>query len=102
MREQGILAHFFNAGPDTIAIGGAVLVGEYVKCIRTTFNEIVEAQDEIVQGKLSGKSTFLQATFTDPRTLFKKTVKSKDDSGSINLQPYIRIQDEPRHPEHAH
>jgi hypothetical protein len=31
-----------------------------------------------------------------------KTVKSKDDSGSINLQPYIRVQDEIRHPEHAH
>jgi hypothetical protein len=31
-----------------------------------------------------------------------KTVKSKDDSGLINLQPYIRIQDEIRHPEHAH
>jgi len=30
-----------------------------------------------------------------------KTVKSKDDSGSMNLQPYIRIQDEVRHPEHA-
>ena len=30
-----------------------------------------------------------------------KTVKSKDDSGLINLQPYIRIQDETRHPEHA-
>ena len=30
-----------------------------------------------------------------------KTVKSKDDSGLINLQPYIRIQDEKRHPEHA-
>ena len=42
-------------------------------------NEIVEAQDEIVQGTLSGKSTFLQATFTDPRTLFKKTVKSRSN-----------------------
>jgi hypothetical protein len=31
-----------------------------------------------------------------------KTVKSKDDSGLINLQPYIRIQDETKHPEHAH
>lgn len=31
-----------------------------------------------------------------------KTVKSKDDSGLINLQPYIRIQDEIKHPEHAH
>lgn len=31
-----------------------------------------------------------------------KTVKSKDDSGSINLQPYIRIQDEIKHPEHSH
>lgn len=31
-----------------------------------------------------------------------KTVKSKDDSGLINLQPYIRVQDEIRHPEHAH
>ncbi|HVF71908.1 MAG TPA: hypothetical protein VM940_09900 [Chthoniobacterales bacterium] len=30
-----------------------------------------------------------------------KTVKSKDDSGLINLQPYIRVQDERRHPEHA-
>lgn len=30
-----------------------------------------------------------------------KTVKSKDDSGLINLQPYIRIQDEIRHPEHT-
>ncbi len=31
-----------------------------------------------------------------------KTVKSKDDSGLINLQPYIRVQDEVRHPDHAH
>jgi hypothetical protein len=31
-----------------------------------------------------------------------KTVKSKDDSGLINLQPYIRVQDEIRHPDHAH
>ena len=31
-----------------------------------------------------------------------KTVKSKDDSGLINLQPYIRIQDEARHPDYAH
>ena len=30
-----------------------------------------------------------------------KTVKSKDDSGLINLQPYIRVQDEKRHPDHA-
>ena len=30
-----------------------------------------------------------------------KTVKSKDDSGLINLQPYIRVQDEMRHPDHA-
>jgi hypothetical protein len=30
-----------------------------------------------------------------------KTVKSKDDSGLINLQPYIRVQDEIRHPDHA-
>jgi hypothetical protein len=31
-----------------------------------------------------------------------KTVKSKDDSGLINLQPYIQVRDETRHPEHAH
>jgi hypothetical protein len=31
-----------------------------------------------------------------------KTVKSKDDSGSINLLPYIRVQDEIKHPENAH
>lgn len=30
-----------------------------------------------------------------------KTVKSKDDSGLINLQPYIRVQDEMRHPDHG-
>ena len=30
-----------------------------------------------------------------------KTVKSKDDSGLINLEPYIRVQDEMRHPDHA-
>jgi hypothetical protein len=30
-----------------------------------------------------------------------KTVKSKDDSGLINLPPYIRVQDERRHPEHG-
>jgi hypothetical protein len=30
-----------------------------------------------------------------------KTVKSKDDSGLINLEPYIRVQDETRHPDHA-
>lgn len=30
-----------------------------------------------------------------------KTVKSKDDSGLINLQPYIRVQDEVRHPDHG-
>jgi hypothetical protein len=29
------------------------------------------------------------------------TVKSKDDSGLINLQPYIRIEDEAKHPENA-
>jgi hypothetical protein len=30
-----------------------------------------------------------------------KSVKSKDDSGLINLQPYIRVQDEKRHPDHG-
>ncbi len=30
-----------------------------------------------------------------------KTAKSKDDSGLINLEPYIRIQDEMKHPDHA-
>ena len=30
-----------------------------------------------------------------------KTVKSKDDSGLISLQPYIRVQDEMKHPDHA-
>ena len=30
-----------------------------------------------------------------------KTAKSKDDSGLIDLQPYIRIQDERRHPDYA-
>jgi hypothetical protein len=30
-----------------------------------------------------------------------KTVKSKDDSGLIHLQPYIRVQDEKKHPDYA-
>jgi len=30
------------------------------------------------------------------------TVKSKDDSGRIDLQPYIRTQDEARYPQNAH
>lgn len=30
-----------------------------------------------------------------------KTVKSRDDSGLIHLQPYIRIQDEKKHPDYA-
>ncbi len=30
-----------------------------------------------------------------------KTVKSRDDSGLINLQPYIQLRDETRHPEYA-
>ena len=28
-------------------------------------------------------------------------MKAKDDSGLINLQPYMRIQDERRHPDYA-
>ena len=30
-----------------------------------------------------------------------KTAKSKDDSGLINLEPYIRVQDEMKHPDHG-
>lgn len=30
-----------------------------------------------------------------------KTVKSRDDSGLINLQPYIQLRDEKRHPEYT-
>ncbi|HEV2840571.1 MAG TPA: hypothetical protein VGW39_04530 [Chthoniobacterales bacterium] len=30
-----------------------------------------------------------------------KTVKSRDDSGLINLQPYIQLRDETKHPEYA-
>jgi hypothetical protein len=36
-------------------------------------NEIVEAQDESVQGESTGKPTSLRATFTDPRALFQKS-----------------------------
>lgn len=41
-------------------------------------DDIVEAQDEIVQDRSSGKPTSLRGTFTDPRALFKKRVKSKE------------------------
>jgi len=40
-------------------------------------NEIVEAQDEIVQGESTGKPTSLRATFTDPRALFKKSKEQR-------------------------
>jgi hypothetical protein len=36
-------------------------------------NELVEAQEEIVQSESTGKPTSLRATFTDPRALFKKS-----------------------------
>jgi transcriptional regulator with XRE-family HTH domain len=42
-------------------------------------NEIVEAQEEIVQGESTGKTTSLRATFTDPRALFKKRVQSNEE-----------------------
>jgi len=42
-------------------------------------NEIVEAQEEIVQGESTGNRTSLRATFTDPRALFKKRVESKEE-----------------------
>ena len=42
-------------------------------------NEIVEAQEEIVQGESTGKATSLRATFTDPRALFKKRVQSNEE-----------------------
>ena len=42
-------------------------------------NEIVEAQEETVQGESTGNRTSLRATFTDPRALFKKRVQSKEE-----------------------
>jgi transcriptional regulator with XRE-family HTH domain len=36
-------------------------------------NEIVETQDENVQGESTAKPTSLRATFTDPRALFQKS-----------------------------
>ena len=42
-------------------------------------NEIVEAQEESVQGESTGNRTSLRATFTDPRALFKKRVESKEE-----------------------
>ena len=42
-------------------------------------NEIVEPQEETVQGESTGNRTSLRATFTDPRALFKKRVQSKEE-----------------------
>jgi len=41
-------------------------------------NYIVETQDEIVQGESTRERMSLRATFTDPRALFKKRVKCKE------------------------
>ena len=40
-------------------------------------NEIVETQDENVQGESTAKPTSLRATFTDPRALFKKSKEQR-------------------------
>ena len=41
-------------------------------------DECVKAPDETVQGESTGKPKSLRATFTDPRTLYKDRLKSRE------------------------
>jgi hypothetical protein len=41
-------------------------------------DEFVKAPDETVQGESTGKPKSLRATFTDPRTLYKDRLKSRE------------------------
>jgi hypothetical protein len=77
-----------------------VLAGAYSeKQILVMHPAYIKLQEQrLVRWKI-GKTYHLQ--LHDLEKTVWKTVKSKDDSGLINLQPYIRVQDERRHPDHG-
>jgi hypothetical protein len=77
-----------------------VIAGEYSeKQILVMHPAYIKLKQQPLQRWRIGKSYRLQ--LHEVENTVWKTVKSKDDSGLINLQPYIRVQDEMRHPDHA-
>jgi hypothetical protein len=78
-----------------------VIAGEYSeKQILVMHPAYIELQEQRLGRWRIGRNYRLQ--LHELENTVWKTVKSKDDSGLINLQPYIRVQDEMRHPDHAH
>jgi hypothetical protein len=78
-----------------------VIAGEYSeKQILVMHPAYIGLQEQRLGRYRIGKNYRLQ--LHELESTVWKTVKSKDDSGLINLQPYIRVQDEMRHPDHAH
>jgi hypothetical protein len=77
-----------------------VIAGEYSeKQILVMHPAYIKLQEQRLGRWRIGRTYRLQ--FHELENTVWKTVKSKDDSGLINLQPYIRVQDEMRHPDHA-
>lgn len=78
-----------------------VLAGEYSeKQILVMHPAYIELEEQRLGRWRVGRTYRLQ--LHELENTVWKTVKSKDDSGLINLQPYIRVQDEMKHPDHAH
>jgi hypothetical protein len=77
-----------------------VIAGEYAeKQILVMHPAYIKLQEQRLGRWRVGRTYRLQ--LHELENTIWKTVKSKDDSGLINLQPYIRVQDERRHPDHA-
>jgi hypothetical protein len=77
-----------------------VLAGEYSeKQILVMHPAYIKLHEQRLGRWKIGKTYRLQLHELE-KTVWK-TVKSKDDSGLINLQPYMRVQDERRHPDHG-
>jgi hypothetical protein len=77
-----------------------VIAGEYSeKQILVMHPAYIQLHEQRLGRWKIGKTYRLQLRELE-KTVWK-TVKSKDDSGLINLQPYIRVQDERRHPDHG-
>jgi hypothetical protein len=77
-----------------------VISGEYTeKQILVMHPAYIKLREQRLGRWKMGKTYRLQLHELE-KTVWK-TVKSKDDSGLINLQPYIQVQDEMRHPDHA-
>jgi hypothetical protein len=77
-----------------------VISGEYgEKQILVMHPAYISLQSQSLEKFRNGKSYELQLRTLDGSLW--STIKSKDDSGRIELEPYIRVQDEARYPKSA-